>query len=139
MITIKQQPKSLLETIKWPLIGIGASLISITLLVCAATLLRKHSTSGLSVKIENNSANNPEIRVNQPTTLINSINPSAPPFNPTFKEESKTQPTEKEGTIEEKIATIKSIKPEHRTTQNNKMLHQLALELQESSRDPNMA
>ena len=31
VITIKSQPKSLLENIKWPLIGVGASLISIIL------------------------------------------------------------------------------------------------------------
>ena len=139
VITIKPQPKSLLETIKWPLIGGGASLISIILLTCATTLIRRNSTSEVSVKIENSSTNNPEIQVNHSAQIYNSVSPSAPPFNPTFVEENKIHTPTKVETIEEKIAAIKAIKPGDRNALHNKKLHQLELELLNGSSNQNMA
>ena len=109
------------------------------ILRCATTLIRRNSTSEVSVKIENSSTNNPEIQVNHPAQIYNSISPSAPPFNPTFVEENKTQPPIKVETIEEKIAAIKAIKPGDRNALHNKKLHQLELELLNVSSDQDMA
>ena len=93
----------------------------------------------MSVKIENNPTNNPSIQVNHSTQQYDVISPSAPPFNPSFVEESKNQNQIKVQTVEEKIAAIKAIKPGDRNALHNKQLHQYELELLKKSGHQNMA
>ena len=152
--TVQQQATPLLETLKWPLIGIGASIVSIVLLTCATTVIRKKSSNELSVKIENTPSNNTPIQINNSLHQSGVMGPSGPPFNPSFVEEVEQQkpvqvptleekiaavPTLEEKiaavpTLEEKIAATMAIKPEHRNALHHKNLCQYQLELKESSK-----
>ena len=135
--TVQQQATPLLETLKWPLIGIGASIASIILLACATALIRKSSNNELSVKIENTPSNNPTVQINNSLQQSGVMNPSAPPFNPSFVEEGEHQKPVQVPTLEEKIAAIMAIKPEHRNVLHNKNLRQYQLELKENSDQQN--
>ena len=111
--TTRQEPAPMLDNIKWPIIGSGATLAAIILITCITLLIKKQSNSELSLKIENNS--NPSIRINNSPQQSGMMNPSAPSYNPTFVEKKKQQKTDTKLTLEDGINAIRKIKPEHRT------------------------
>ena len=129
---IQHEPTSLLENIRWPLIGTGASLAAIILITCIALVIKKQSSSELSVKIENNS--NPSVQINNLAQQSGIINPSAPSYNPSFVEKGEQQKSHPTLTLQDGINAILAIKPEHRTPIHDKnlMLYRKELEIQQS-------
>ena len=57
------------------------------------------------------------------------MNPSAPPFNPSFIEKDEQQKLTQSPTLKDKIQAILDIKPEHRNALHDKNLRKYQSEL----------
>ena len=62
------------------------------------------------------------------------MNPSAPPFNPSFVEKEEQQKPTQSPTLKDKITAILAIKPEHRNALHDKNLRKYQSELTENSK-----
>ena len=95
-------------------------------------MVKKRSSSDLSVKIENNS--NPSVQINNSLQQSGIMNPSALPFNPSFIEKDEQQKLTQSPTLKDKIQAILDIKPEHRNALHNKNLRKYQPELTKNSK-----
>ena len=95
-------------------------------------MIKKQSSSELSVKIESNS--NPSFQINNLSQQSGIMNLSAPPFNPSFVEKDEQQNPTPSPTLEDKIKAILAIKPEHRNALHDKNLRKYQSELTKNSK-----
>ena len=62
------------------------------------------------------------------------MNPSAPPFNPSFIEKDEQQKVTQSPTLKDKIQAILDIKPEHRNALHDENLRKYQPELTKNSK-----
>ena len=124
---------SLINMLKWPLIGTGAAVILVILLTSAVILIKNRSSSGVSVTITNAATSSSESPV-CPEANINQANPIILPSAPAEIQEEEIQfqdaPPDYYSTVD--IHAILAVKPEDQNAFERRAANQHSRRQQEN-------
>ena len=129
---------SLINMLKWPLIGTGAAVILVILLTSAVLLIKNRSSSGVSVTITNAATSSSESPVCT-GAVTNQANPIILPSAPEEIQEEEAQfqdaPPDYYSTLD--INAILAVQPEDRNTFERRAANQHSKKLKENLPTPN--
>ena len=125
---------SLLDKLKWPLIGTGAAIVMIIILTSAIILLKNHSSSGVSVNITNAATSSNESPVCT-EAFVNQANPIIIPSCPAAAENQddvhfQDAPLDYYSTVD--IYSILAMKPEDRNAFERRAVTQQSIRMEEN-------